>query len=351
MMRFLDDNPQHVRTKVFGLLGLLVLANLLAWGWALFMFHGYPLLLGLAFLAWSLGLRHAVDADHIAAIDNVTRKLMQEGKRPVSVGLMFSLGHSTVVVVATVLIAASAMALHDEMQAYHGIGGIIGTSIAAAFLFLIAAMNAVAFVGQYQAFRRVRRGEPWQPEDIDTLLAQGPFVRMCRPLFRTITRSWHMYPLGLLFGLGFDTAAEVALLGIASAEAARDLPLWSILVFPALFTVGMTLIDTLDNVLMLRVYGWAFIKPVRKLYYNMTVTFMSLFVALVIGGIQALGLIGDRLALTGVFWQEIGDLAGHLGLIGYAVIAIFLATWGLSALIWRWGNYDRLEAASRTEQS
>ncbi len=286
-----------VRGRIAALYALLLVANLGAWAWAILAFRHYPLLLGTALLAYGLGLRHAVDADHIAAIDNVTRKLMQERKRPVAVGFFFSLGHSTVVVLASAALAATAMALSKRFAAYHQLGGTIGTAVSALFLLAIAVMNLFILAAVWRAFQRVRRGGPLVEEDLDTLLAgRGLLARIFRPLFGMIRESWHMYPLGLLFGLGFDTATEIGLLGISAAEASRGLPIWSILVFPALFTAGMSLLDTTDSVLMLGAYGWAFVKPIRKLYYNLTITFVSVLTALLVGGIEAFGLIRESWA-------------------------------------------------------
>ena len=228
-------------------------------GWALVAFHHYPVLLGTAFLAYSFGLRHAVDADHIAAIDNVTRKLMQEGKRPVAVGLMFSLGHSTIVVVGSVAIAAAALALQHRIDSVREIGGVIGTLVSSLFLFAIAIVNLIVLCSVYRTFVRVRRGGAYVEEDFDLLLGNRGFLtRLFRPVFAMIRRSWHMYPLGILFGLGFDTATEIGLLGLSAAEASKGLSLWSILVFPVLFAAGMSLIDSTDNILMLGAYGWAY---------------------------------------------------------------------------------------------
>src|ERR1700722_20137402 len=269
----LNDEAGDTRTKVVGIYGILLMFNLAVWLWAIVAFHPYPLLLGTALLAYSLGLRHAVDADHIAAIDNVTRKLMHEGKRPVAVGLMFSLGHSTIVVLGSAAIAATALALHHRIGAVRNIGGVIGTLVSALFLFGIAFVNLVVLRSVCGAFVRVRRGEPYVEEDFDLLLGnRGLLSRLFRPIFNLIQSSWHMYPLGILFGLGFDTATEIGLLGISAAEASKGLSLSSILVFPVLFAAGMSLIDSTDNVLMLGAYGWAFVKPVRKLYYNITIT-------------------------------------------------------------------------------
>ena len=260
MRSLFNDAAVNVRRKIAGIYGVLLAFNAAAWLWAFVAFRHYPLLLGTAFLAYSFGLRHAVDADHIAAIDNVTRKLMQEGKRPVAVGLMFSLGHSTIVVLGSLAIAATALALQHHIESLRQVGGLLGTLVSTLFLFAIAAINLIILRSIYRTFRSVRRGEPYVDEDFDLLLgSRGLLARLFRPLFRIIRRSWHMYPLGVLFGLGFDTATEIGLLGIAAAEASKGLSLWSILVFPTLFAAGMSLIDTTDNILMLGAYGWAFV--------------------------------------------------------------------------------------------
>ncbi|MGB9029169.1 MAG: HoxN/HupN/NixA family nickel/cobalt transporter [Acidobacteriaceae bacterium] len=339
-----NDHADHVRGKVAGIYALLILINAAAWLWAVAAFHRYPVLLGTAFLAYSFGLRHAVDADHIAAIDNVTRKLMQEGKRPVAVGFMFSLGHSTIVILGSLLIAAAALGLQQRIDHYRNIGGVIGTSVSAAFLLAIAIVNIVILRSVYSTFTRVRRGEPYVDEDLDILLANRGFLaRIFRPIFAMIRRSWHMYPLGVLFGLGFDTATEIGLLGISAAEASRGLSLWSILVFPVLFAAGMSLIDTTDNILMLGAYGWAYIKPIRKLYYNLTITSVSVVVALVVGGIEALGLLGGQLHLQGVFWGFIVRLNSNFGVLGYCIIAIFALAWIVSIAIYKLGRLEDLE--------
>ena len=345
--RFFNDSPSDLCGKIAAMLILLVGFNLVAWGWALASFHSFPVLLGTALLAYGFGLRHAVDADHIAAIDNVTRKMMQQGKRPVAVGFLFSLGHSTVVVLASVAVAVTANSFKSQLDALHHMGGVIGTLISAAFLLLLAIMNLVIFSSIAKAFQRVRNGEPYSEDDFDMLLAnRGLLSRLFRPLFGLISESWHMYPLGFLFGLGFDTATEISLLGISATEAAKGLPVWSILVFPMLFTAGMSLIDSIDGIMMLGAYGWAFIKPIRKLYYNMTITLVSVVVAVVIGGIEALGLIGDQLKLEGPVWSAIGSLNDNFGTIGYLIIGIFAVSWALSLAIYRFKGFDRLEARS-----
>jgi high-affinity nickel-transport protein len=336
------------RGRIVALYVLLIAANVAAWVWALVAFRHYPVLLGTALLAYSFGLRHAVDADHIAAIDNVTRKLMQDGRRPISVGLFFSLGHSTIVILASVAIAATATAFKDRFDAFQSVGGVIGTLVSSLFLLAIAAMNVVILVSVYATFRRVKAGEPYVDEDLNMLLAgRGLLARLFRPMFRLIRQGWHMFPLGVLFGLGFDTATEIGLLGISAEQAGQGMSIWSILVFPALFTAGMTLVDTTDSILMLSAYGWAFVKPIRKLYYNLTITFVSVVVAVVVGGIEALGLAGGQFGLGGPFWDAIAALNEHFGMIGYLIIAIFAVTWVAAAMIYRLRGYDRLEVETR----
>jgi high-affinity nickel-transport protein len=343
MFAGLFDRASDTRRRILGLYAVLLLGNGAAWAWALIAFRHFPLLIGTALLAYGLGLRHAIDADHIAAIDNVTRKLMQEGQRPVGVGFYFSLGHSTVVVLASTAIAATAMAVHARLAAFHSIGGVIGTLASALFLLAIAVINLVVLSSIWRTFHRVRREGRYVEDDLTVLLNGGGLLaRVLRPMFAMIRKSWHMYPLGLLFGLGFDTATEVGLLGISAAEAARGLPIWSILVFPALFTAGMSLIDTTDSVLMLGAYGWAFNTPIRKLYYNMTITFVSVVVALLVGGIEALGLLGAQLELKGGFWSTIATLNSHFGSIGYLIVAVFVLSWMVSIGIYRYKGYDEL---------
>ena len=338
-----NDHAGGLRAKVAGIYGLLVAGNVAAWIWALITFRHSPILLGTAFLAYSFGLRHAFDADHIAAIDNVTRKLMQEGKRPVTVGFFFSLGHSTVVVGLAALIVLTTSALADRYFALKDIGGVIGTSVSALFLFAIAAANVLVLIQVYKAFQSVKRGARLSEEDLDWILSRRGFLgRLFLRLFRLIERSWHMYPLGLLFGLGFDTATEVGLLGISAGQLSHGLSTWSILIFPALFTAGMSLLDTTDGVVMLGAYGWAFAKPIRKLYYNLTVTFVSVAAALAIGGVEALGLIGDKLGLEGTFWVAIGALSDNFGMLGYTIVALIIASWLTSFVIYRARGYDRI---------
>jgi nickel/cobalt transporter (NiCoT) family protein len=339
-----DDAAGNLRAKVAGIYGILLVFNVGAWVWAFVAFRHYPLLLGTALLAYSFGLRHAVDADHIAAIDNVTRKLMQEGKRPVGVGMMFSLGHSTIVLFGSAAIATAALTLQHRMDSARAIGGVIGTLVSSLFLLGIALVNLIVLRSIYGAFVRVRNGEPYTDEDFDMLLAGRGFLsRLFRPMFALIRRSWHMYPLGILFGLGFDTATEIGVLGISAAEASKGLPMWSILTFPLLFAAGMSLVDTTDNILMLGAYGWAFIKPVRKLYYNLTITFVSAMVALVVGGIEALGLLAGQFGWSGFFWDIVRRLNGDFGALGYFIVGIFALSWIVSIAIYNWRRFDELE--------
>jgi nickel/cobalt transporter (NiCoT) family protein len=243
-------------------------------------------------------------------------------------------------------IAVTATALGTTLRPWHDVGGIVGTAVSAVFLLAIAVMNLFILASVYRAFHRVKAGGAYVVEDLDVLLSGGGLLaRIFRPLFRMVRQSWHMYPLGLLFGLGFDTATEIGLLGISAAEAAKGLPIWSIMVFPALFTAGMSLVDTADNVLMLNAYDWAFRKPIRKLYYNLTITFVSVVVALLVGGIEALGLVGRRFGLRGWFWDAIATLNGNFGVIGYLIVAVFVASWGVSTIVYRLKRYDSLEVA------
>src|SRR5258708_919048 len=343
LWKIFTDEAVDVRGKIIGIYVVLIGANVLAWAWALVAFRDHPVLLGTALLAYTFGLRHAVDADHVAAIDNVTRKLMQEGKRPSTVGFFFSLGHSTVVVIASLLIAVATTTL-GKFSAFKSVGGIISTSVSAFFLFAVALVNVVILLSVYRTFIRVKHGGAFVEADLDMLLNQrGVLGRFFRPLFQLIRQSWHMYPLGFLFGLGFDTATEVGLLGISAAEASHGLSVWSILVFPALFTAGMSLVDTTDGILMIGAYGWAFVKPIRKLYYNMTITFVSVIIALLIGGVEVLGLVAGKLQAAGAFWGFIPALNGNFGARGSVIIGIFALSWLVSAVIYRIKGYDRIE--------
>ena len=341
------DAPEQTRAKVLRMFALLGAVNLLVWLWAFAEFHDNALLLGTAFLAYSFGLRHAFDADHIAAIDNLTRRLMRQQQRPIAVGLFFSLGHSTVVVGLVLAIAFGTTAMQGHFAALKEFGGVIGTSASALFLFAIAAANLVVLFEVFRTYQAVKSGAQLADDDIDHVLGKGGLLsRLLRPVFGLIERSWHAYPLGLLFGLGFDTATEVGLLGISAAQAAQGLSIWTILIFPALFTAGMSLMDTTDSTVMVGAYGWGLVRPLRKLRYNMTVTLASVIVAVVIGGIEALGLIGEKLELQGPVWRLIATLGNNLGLVGYSIVAFFVLSWAAAWLLYRTRGFDGIDSAA-----
>jgi nickel/cobalt transporter (NiCoT) family protein len=342
----LDDTADNLRSKIVRLYCLLLAFNFCAWILAVRAFHHYPLLLGTALLAYSFGLRHAVDADHIAAIDNVTRKLIQDGKRPVAVGLMFSLGHSTIVLVGSAVLARTALLLNFKFDGMR-IGSFAGTLVSAFFLFAIAIVNIIVLSSVYQEFKRVRRGESGVDENMDlTAGNRGLLASILRPLFKMIDRSWHMYLLGILFGLGFDTATEVGVLTISAVEGSRGTSLWTILLFPTLFAAGMSLIDATDNILMLGAYGWAFVKPVRKLYYNLTITSVSVLVAVIVGGIETLGLVGEHFHLQSKFWEFVLQINGSLGKLGYLIVVVFILSWIVSVIVYKWRRFDSLGSES-----
>jgi high-affinity nickel-transport protein len=343
LTRLFSESSSELRTRLITVYAILAALNLGAWLWAIIAFRQSPALLGVALVIYALGLRHAVDADHIAAIDNVTRKLMQMKQRPVSVGFFFALGHSLIVFVVAGIVAATASAL-SRFQSFEDFGGIVSTLCSALFLLAIAAMNIVIFASIYKSYRRVRAGGTYVDEDLDVLLNnRGVLARLFRPLFKLVTKSRHMLLLGFLFGLGFDTATEVAMFGVAAAQAARGIPIEAILVFPVLFAAGMSLVDTTDGVMMLGAYDWAFVKPMRKLYYNMTITLVSVIVAVVIGGVEALGLVGDKLGFTGGIWNAIGMLNGNFNNLGFIIIGVFVAAWIASYLIYRLKRLDEID--------
>jgi nickel/cobalt transporter (NiCoT) family protein len=336
--RQLLRSSSELRDRILLVYGFLVALNVAAWGIVLLASREFAILLPTAFLAYSFGLRHAVDADHIAAIDNTTRKLMRDGQRPVAVGLFFSLGHSTIVLGLSVVIAISA-AFVSGLPELRAVGGLIGTTVSAAFLLLIGLINLVVLVDIWRAFRRVSRGGTYDEESLEDFLNnRGLLARVFRPMLRLITKSWHMYPLGVLFGLGFDTASEVALLGLAATTGASHLPLASILLLPIVFAAGMSLVDATDGILMLAAYGWAYVKPIRKLYYNLNITLVSVIVAFAIGGVEALDVVGAQFHLTGGIWDLVGGL--DFGLIGIAIIVVFVASWIVSSAVYRWKRYD-----------
>jgi nickel/cobalt transporter (NiCoT) family protein len=297
---------------------------------------------GLGFTAYTLGMRHAFDADHIAAIDNTTRKLMNDGQRPMSVGFFFSLGHSTVVFVLSFCLAIGVKALSGPVQndgsSLHQVTGIVGTAVSGTFLYLIAGLNIVVLAGIVKIFSRMRRGEFDETALEHELAHRGFMNRFFGKYTRGVKQPWHMYPIGILFGLGFDTATEVGLLVLAATAAGAGLPFYAILALPILFAAGMCLLDTLDGSFMNFAYGWAFLKPVRKVYYNITITGLSIAVAFVIGTIEILGLVAQEANLTGGFWNYFQNFnINHAGLI---IVGLFVATWVIALGVWRFGHIE-----------
>ncbi|HEY3676520.1 MAG TPA: HoxN/HupN/NixA family nickel/cobalt transporter [Candidatus Tumulicola sp.] len=331
--------------KVYATYAGLIALNIGAWVLAFVAFSSHPLLLGTALLAYTFGLRHAVDADHISAIDNVTRKMMQDGQRPVGVGLFFSLGHSTIVVALSIGVACGAAYVRHAMPSLESTGAVVGACVSATFLLIVAALNAFVLADIVRAFRRLKRGaSDWNDGVDDALARRGIMGRFFGSFVKLVDRSWKMYPVGVLFGLGFDTATEVALLGIAAVEASKGLPVYDILIFPLLFTAGMSLLDTTDGILMLGAYGWAFVKPMRKLYYNMVITLVSVLVAVAVGVVELAGIVADRFNLTGGFWSAIGRLNDNWGELGFLIIGVFIASWAISAVVYRVQRYDEFDA-------
>lgn len=304
--------------------------------------------IGIGVTAYTLGLRHAFDADHIAAIDNTTRKLMHEGRRPLSVGFWFSLGHSTIVFALAVLLSLGIRAIAGPVEhggsQLHNITGWIGTTVSGVFLYAIAVINSLILAGIWKVFRRMRSGDFDEAALEEQLDNRGFMNRILGRLMKSITRPWQMYPLGMLFGLGFDTATEIALLVLAGTGAASGLPWYAILCLPVLFAAGMSLLDTIDGSFMNFAYGWAFSRPVRKVYYNLTITGLSVAVALIIGTVELLGLVGEKLDLHGPFWDWVGGL--DLNIIGYLVVGLFVATWIAAFAVWKFGRIEEKWSAN-----
>ncbi|MEE2851624.1 MAG: HoxN/HupN/NixA family nickel/cobalt transporter [Actinomycetota bacterium] len=339
--------------RLASMLAVIVALHLLGWFTMMFFvapaqysLGGKAFGVGIGLTAYTLGMRHAFDADHIAAIDNTTRKLMNDGQRPLAVGFFFSLGHSTVVFGLAVLLACGVRTVvgpvSDDSSTLHHYTGLIGTSVSGVFLYAIALLNVIVLVGILRVFARLRRGE-FDP-DADAaelerhLDSRGLMNRLLGRFTKSITRSWHCYPVGLLFGLGFDTATEIALLVLAGTSAAAGLPWYAIMCLPVLFTAGMCLLDTIDGSFMNFAYGWAFSNPVRKIYYNITITALSVAVAWVIGSIELLILFADQFGWRGPFWSWIGGL--DLNAIGYFVVGMFVLTWAVALLVWRYGRIE-----------
>jgi high-affinity nickel-transport protein len=304
---------------------------------------------GVGVLAYTFGLRHAFDADHIAAVDNTTRKLLTDradrggsGRRPLSVGFWFSLGHSSIVFGLALALSAGVKALAgevtDDRSSLHALTAVVGASVSGLFLWVLGILNLVVLVGLVRVFRRMRHGEYDEQELEDQLAKRGFMNRFLGGLTRAVTRPWHIYPVGVLFGLGFDTATEVGLLVLAGGAAAFDLPFYAILVLPVLFAAGMCLMDTLDGVLMTGAYGWAFRRPVRKVYYNLTITAISVAVALVIGTIELIGVLAEQ---TGIDHGPLAAIAAiPLDRAGYVIVGLFVVAWVGALAIWRYGHIE-----------
>ena len=297
---------------------------------------------GLGLAAYTLGVRHAFDADHIAAIDNTTRKLMSDGQRPLTVGFFFALGHSTVVFVLALLLSVGVKAIvgpvRDDDSTLQQVTGVIGPTVSGTFLLILAVMNAAILLGLLRMLRDVRSGRAGVESLGAHVQAGGPMGRLLARVTRTVRRPWQMYPLGFLFGLGFDTATEVSLLFLAGGAAGAGLPWYAILCLPVLFAAGMTLFDAIDGSFMNVAYGWAFSRPARKIFYNVTVTVLSIVVALVIGTVELLSVAAEHLGLKGAAWDLMGSVG--FGVVGYAVAGLFVLTWAIALAVWRFGRIE-----------
>ena len=298
---------------------------------------------GTGILAYTLGLRHAFDADHIAAIDNTTRKLVNDGKRPLSVGFFFSLGHSSVVFALAMLLNLGIRALDTQVRngssGLHNVTGIVGTTVSGTFLYIIAALNLIVLAGIVKVFREMRSGKYDDEQLEEQLNKRGLMNRFFGPLARRVDTPWKMYPIGVLFGLGFDTATEVALLVLAGTAVASGLPFYAILSLPVLFAAGMSLFDTIDGCFMNFAYDWAFARPVRKVFYNVTITGLSVFVALFVGTIEFLGLIGSEYNLSGGFWAFMAGF--DINKAGFVIVGMFIATWAVALAVWHFGKIEQ----------
>jgi nickel/cobalt transporter (NiCoT) family protein len=327
------------KVKILALYSILAVATLFGFIGSVVIGRLSGFLFGLCLAAFVLGLRHGVDADHIVAIDNTTRKLMQEGKRPFTVGTWFSLGHSTVVAALVVGLVLATKELVQTIPILHNSGTIIGTTVSGAFLFVIGAINALIVVGIYRMFQSVRQGELNEAE-LDELLENRGFLnRYFKGLFRIVQKPWQIYPIGLLFGLGFDTASEIAFLALTvTVGVSSYIPLWWILILPVMFTLGMVLVDTTDGVTMCMAYGWAFVKPLRKIYYNLTITVISVLVAFAVGGVELLQVLSGELNLQGPAWNWLAGL--DFESLGFGIIGIFVVAWAGSLVLWKYKGYD-----------
>lgn len=342
IISILKNSSPEVKKRLLLIFTALAVLNGGVWIYALFNFEKNPVLFGLITLSYGLGLRHAVDADHIAVIDNTTRKLMQGGKKPVGVGFFFSLGHSTVVFLQSLLVAISASFVKNNLPMFKETGSFIGTIISSIFLLAIGFINLVVLIDIFKLWIKVTGGAKYSETDIhEHLDKRGLIARLLKPFLKAVEDSRNMYFVGLLFGLGFDTASEVGLLSISASSGAGGYAMWDIILLPVAFTAGMCLIDTLDGILMLGAYGWAYVKPIRKLYYNLNITFISVVIALFIGGVEALQVLIRQLKLSGLFFDFVDRI--DFGNLGYFIIGVFAASWILSVLIYKIKRYDLLE--------
>jgi high-affinity nickel-transport protein len=325
--------------RLAGLYGFIALLHVAGWSTYLVYSASHPALVGLGFAAYMLGLRHAFDADHIAAIDDTVRYMLQKGKRPLGVGFFFSLGHATVVLCLSVGVMSAAVALRDQMPFLRDIGGLIGASVSGAFLWIIGILNLLVLLDILGVWRKARTGTHDHRHLEELLAKRGLLNRLFRgPLRRFMAKSWQMYPVGLLFGLGFDTASEIALLVMMAGASAGSLPIPAALCLPILFAAGMSLMDTTDGVLMAKAYRWAFMNPLRKIFYNLATTSLSILVALLIGSVELLQVLIGLLGLEGPFFDRVASL--DLGALGYVIVGLFLAAWASSVAVWKFGRLD-----------
>jgi len=320
--------------RLGGLYGFIAFLHILGWGLFIVYSTHYPTLAGLGVVAYLFGLRHAFDADHISAVDDTIRYMLQKGKQPLGIGFFFSLGHSTIVFALAVAIIFSAAAVKQELPQLQNMGGIIGASVSGVFLWIIGILNFLVLLDILKVWGQAKTGKHSHAH-LDELLSQRGFMNRLfgGRLQKVINHSWQMYPLGLLFGLGFDTASEVGLLAMTAGASTGNLPVPAVLALPVLFAAGMSLMDTTDGVLMVKAYNWAFLNPVRKVYYNITTTGLSVAVALVIGTIELLQVMINMLDLKGPFFDYVANL--DFGILGYFIVGIFLLAWGLSVGIWK----------------
>jgi len=333
------DLSGEEKVKIFAIYAVLIALTLAGFGASIAIGKVSPLLAGLGIVCYVLGLRHSFDCDHIAAIDNTTRKLIHQGKRPSTVGMWFSLGHSTVVVALIVALIFVSRFVMGAIPALESGGAVIGTLVSGVFLILIGLTNVTIVLSIYGMFKAAQEGRMDEAQLEETLDNRGFMNRFFKPLFNLVSEPWQIYPIGVLFGLGFDTATEVALVAISvGVGVSNSVPLWMILVLPFMFTCGMVLVDTSDGVVMRMAYGWAFLNPLRKIFYNLTITVISVLVAFAIGGIELLQVLSMELKLTGPFFNLINNL--DFESLGYVVVAIFVIAWLASTFWWKYKGYD-----------